>query len=66
MSGMPSARVSSADGRKVFTLYSGSDHSFVHLLDTVARTAFCIDLPKTTDQQALGQATMTLSKAARS
>ena len=48
MSGMPSARVASADGRKVFTLYSGSDHSFVHLLDTVARTAFCIDLPKTT------------------
>ena len=37
MSGMPSARVATADGRKVFTLYVGQEHPFVHLLDTVGR-----------------------------
>jgi hypothetical protein len=63
MSGMPSARVSSTDGRKVFTLYVSQEHPFVHLLDTVSRTAFCIDLPSTTDMQAIEQATMRLTKA---
>jgi hypothetical protein len=62
MSGMPSARVSSPDGRKVFTLYVSQEHPFVHLLDTVSRTAFCIDLPSTTDMQAIEQATMRLTK----
>jgi len=61
MSGMPSARIASADGRKVFTLYVGGEHSFVHLLDTVARTAFCIDLPETTDARAIESATLSLS-----
>jgi hypothetical protein len=60
MSGMPAARVATADGRKVFTLYLGDEHPFVHLLDTVARTAFCIDLPKTTDMRAIESATMKL------
>src|SRR5262249_10699715 len=62
MVGIPAARVSTADGRKVFTLYVGNEHPFVHLLDTVARVAFCIDLPETTDQQAIQTATLTLSK----
>ena len=61
MSGMPSARVSTVDGRKVFTLYVGDEHPFVHLLDTVARTAFCIDLPATTDMRAIETAKLTLS-----
>jgi len=61
MSGMPSARIASADGRRVFTLYVGDEHSFVHLLDTVARTAFCIDLPETTDPRAIESATLSLS-----
>jgi hypothetical protein len=61
MSGMPSARVATADGRKVFTLYVSGEHSFVHLLDTVARTAFCIDLPAGTDQQAIESASLSLS-----
>jgi len=61
MSGMPAARVSTTDGRKVFTLYAGNEHPFVHLLDTVARVAFCIDLPKTTDPRSVESATMTLS-----
>ena len=58
---MPSARVSTADGRKVFTLYVGNEHPFVHLLDTISRTAFCIDLPSTTDRQAIETAKLTLS-----
>jgi hypothetical protein len=62
MSGMPAARIASHDGRKVFTLYVGEEHPFVHLLDTVARTAFCIDLPPTTDDQAIETATLTLSQ----
>jgi hypothetical protein len=62
MEGMPAARVSSADGRKVFTLYVGNEHPFVHLLDTVARVAFCIDLPKSTDQQAIETASLDLSE----
>ena len=66
MSGMPSARVSTADGRKVFTLYVGEEHPFVHLLDTVSRIAFCIDLPSTTDMRAIESATMSLYEAARS
>jgi hypothetical protein len=61
MAGMPSARVSTADGRKVFTLYVGNEHPFVHLLDTISRTAFCIDLPKTTDARAIETATLSLS-----
>ena len=62
MSGVPAARIATPDGRKVFTLYVSEAHPFVHLLDTVARVAFCIDLPKTTDMQAIESATMTLSK----
>jgi hypothetical protein len=61
MSGVPSARVSSADGRRVFTLYVSQEHPFVHLLDTVARVAFCIDLPHTTDMQAIETASMKLT-----
>jgi hypothetical protein len=62
MSGVPSARVTTPDGRKVFTLYVSQEHPFVHLLDTVARVAFCIDLPKTTDMRAIETAAMTLNK----
>ncbi len=46
MNGMPVARASSADGRWVYTLYSGGDnYPFVHALDTKARTAVCVGLP---------------------
>jgi hypothetical protein len=62
MSGVPSARLTSPDGRKVFTLYVNPEHPFVHLLDTVAQTAFCIDLPHTTDMREIEQATMRLSR----
>ena len=62
MSGVPAARVATADGRKVFTLYVSQEHPFVHLLDTVARAAFCIDLPHTTDMRAIETATMRLTQ----
>ena len=65
MSGMPSARISSANGRKVFTLYVSQEHPFVHLLDTVARTAFCIDLPHGTDTRAIETATLRLTRGGR-
>jgi len=45
MRGLPITRATSADGRWAYTLYDGAGgHPFVHALDTVARTAACIDL----------------------
>jgi hypothetical protein len=44
MSGVPMSRVSDAEGRWAYTLYSGAKHPFVHALDTERRTAVCIDL----------------------
>ncbi len=48
MYGYPMSRATSADGRWAYTLYQGGHHSFVHALDTVARTAVCVDLPMET------------------
>jgi len=44
MGGFPMARVMSRDGRWAYTLYLGGDESFIHALDTVGRSAACIDL----------------------
>jgi hypothetical protein len=45
MRGNPLSRTMSADGRWAYTLYDGAGATpFVHALDTVARTARCIDL----------------------
>lgn len=44
MNGDPLTRASSPDGRWAYTLYSGTEHPFVHALDTVARDARCVDL----------------------
>ncbi len=45
MRGTPLTRASSPDGRWAYTLYDGAGgHPFIHALDTVARTARCIDL----------------------
>lgn len=63
MSGFPAARITTVDGRRVYTLYSSSEHPFVHALDTVSRTAVCIDLPAAIDQIEL--ATMRLSHGGR-
>ncbi len=48
--GSPFSRLSSADGRYLFTLYIGSNGgSMVHELDLKTATARCIDLPGTGD-----------------
>jgi hypothetical protein len=45
MRGYPVSRVTSADGRYAYTLYDGGgDTPFVHVLDTVAGEAHCVDL----------------------
>src|SRR6266576_5005894 len=45
MRGNPLSRTMSADGRWAYTLYDGAGTTpFVHALDTVARSAHCIDL----------------------
>ena len=45
MRGYPLTRVASSDGRWEYTLYDGGGKEpFVHALDTVGRTARCIDL----------------------
>ena len=45
MRGLPLSRVTSEDGRWAYTLYDGNgEEPFVHALDTVGRTARCIDL----------------------
>jgi hypothetical protein len=45
MRGMPVTRTSSPDGRWAFTLYDNlGEQPFIHALDTVGRTARCIDL----------------------
>jgi hypothetical protein len=45
MRGMPITRAASPDGRFAYTLYDGAgEHPFIHALDTVGRTARCIDL----------------------
>jgi hypothetical protein len=52
MGGMPMTRAVSRDGRWSYTLYSGGEETFIHALDTVGRTAACIDLemlPATAD-----------------
>jgi len=45
MRGNPLSRMMSADGRWAYTLYDGAGATpFVHALDTVGRSAHCIDL----------------------
>jgi hypothetical protein len=51
MSGFPLTRATSAHGRWAYTLYDGTEHPFVHALDTVGRRAFCIDLDLVTKDQ---------------
>jgi hypothetical protein len=44
MGGLPMTRAMSRDGRWAYTLYGGGAETFIHALDTVGRTAACIDL----------------------
>ena len=46
MEGYPVARVSTRDGRWVYTFYSnGNNYPFVHALDAANRTAVCVGIP---------------------
>jgi hypothetical protein len=45
MQGSPISRVRSQDGSWAYTLYGGSDKTFIHALDTMHAGAVCIDLP---------------------
>jgi hypothetical protein len=46
MQGLPVTRVSSADGRFVYTLYANpGGYPFVHVLDTMTKTAHCVGIP---------------------
>jgi hypothetical protein len=55
MGGLPVTRALSPDARWAYTLYSGSEHPFVHALDTTGRTARCIDLDALTGRDDLFQ-----------
>jgi hypothetical protein len=60
--GTPWVRLSSSDGRYLFTLYlTQSGSAMVHELDTRSATARCIDLPKSTDFNTAASYTLTLS-----
>jgi hypothetical protein len=45
MQGVPVDRVTSVDGKVVYTLYDGPGHPFVHMLDTTNGGVLCYDLP---------------------
>lgn len=49
MQGSPVSRVAGPDGRWAYTLYTGSEETFLHALDTVRRRAVCVDLPQFED-----------------
>jgi hypothetical protein len=53
MNGHPLTRATSSDGRWAYTLYEGSEHPFVHALDTLRRDARCIDLDWLTGRKGL-------------
>jgi hypothetical protein len=53
LQGVPVTRVSSEDGRWQYTLYSGEE-PFIHALDTEGRTAVCIDMPASVNNDSSG------------
>ena len=61
MAGMPYQRAVSADGRWAYTLYGGGTETFIHAIDTVGRTAACIDLEMLPPQGDLSRAQLNLS-----
>jgi hypothetical protein len=63
MAGSPMTRATSRDGAWAYTLYAGPTGAhFIHALDTVHRTAFCIDLPwRSVAPGALAGVRMTIS-----
>jgi hypothetical protein len=62
MGGLPVTRMMSADGRWAYTFYSGGAHPFIHALDTVGRTARCVDLDALAKRQDLFQLRLRLAR----
>jgi hypothetical protein len=61
MGGLPFTRVLSRDGRWAYTLYGGGEETFIHALDTVGRTAACIDVDALSPQSDLSRVRLRLS-----
>jgi len=62
MRGMPVTRANSPDGRFAYTLYDGAGkHPFIHALDTVEKSARCIDLHGLMGYQRLGDLKLDVS-----
>jgi hypothetical protein len=52
MRGLPLSRVTSADGRFAYTFYDGGGNTpFVHVLDTIAGEAHCVDVDELAGRQ---------------
>ena len=64
MAGYPLAQVRRADGG-VLTLYRGTEHPFIHALNSVDGWALCIDLPATKADDAAAAADWGLARDAR-
>jgi hypothetical protein len=64
MQGRATSRITSSDGRMVYTLYANpGGYPFIHALDTVKATAHCIGVPWAADdvqQSAVGNLVMSL------
>lgn len=65
MNGHPLTRAMSPDGRWAYTLYEGTEHPFVHALDTTGRSARCIDLDWLHGRQDLWQMRFSISDEGR-
>jgi hypothetical protein len=65
MNGRPLTRAASADGRWAYTLYDGTEHPFVHALDTVGRDARCVDLDWLTGHRSLQDLRFALRREGR-
>jgi hypothetical protein len=62
MRGTPVTRASSPEGRFAYTLYDGAgEHPFIHALDTVEKSARCIDLHGLMGFQQLGDLKLDVS-----
>ena len=65
MRGLPMTRAMSRDGRWAYTLYGGGEATFIHALDTVGRTANCIDLMMLPPQGDLSLVSLTVTADGR-
>jgi hypothetical protein len=65
MQGSAVSRVAGDGGRWAYTLYTGSEETFLHALDTVHGRAVCVDLPQLEDLREPFQLRLALSDDGR-